>query len=189
MTITFLFPGHAHTPRGGNKIVYEYANRLVDDGHKIHIAYAGSIFYSKKNVFYKLSGCYRFIARYIKGYTSRNWFPLKEQIKEHWTFSLNERHVPKSDIYVCTTPYSAMYLNEYRIGNERKFYFIQDYERWGDVTDVLLRETYHYPFQRIVVSRWLQNIIQEEKLSCNLVPNGFDLSIFRLTRSIESRKK
>lgn len=189
MIITFLFPGHAHTPRGGNKMVYEYANRLVEDGHEVHIVYAGSIFFSQKKLLYKLSGCYRFIERYIKGYTCRNWFNLSEKVKEHWTLSLNERHVPKSDIYVCTTPYSAMYLNDYNIGNDRKLYFIQDYECWGNVTDAVLRNTYHFPFRKIVVSRWLQNIILEENSSCNLVPNGFDLSIFRTTKTIESRNK
>lgn len=189
MTITFLFPGHAHNPRGGNKMVYEYANRLVSDGHQVHIVYAGSIFYAQKKLLYKLSGCYRYIERYFKGYSCRNWFNLNKHIKEYWAFSLNERHVPKSDIYICTSPYTAMYLNEYNIRNERKYYFIQDYERWGNISDEKLRQTYHYPFHKIVVSQWLKEIINEEKLNCDLVSNGFDLSTFKITTPIESRNK
>lgn len=189
MTITFLFPGHAHTPRGGNKMVYEYANRLIADGHKVHIVYAGSIFFSKKKFIYKLSGCYRFIERIIKGYSCRNWFGLHKSIKEHWTFSLNKRHVPKSDIYICTTPYTAMYLLDYKIDNTRKYYFIQDYENWGSVTDEELRSTYQFPFNRIVVSTWLKSIMDNESVTCNIVPNGFDLSYFQLKNRIDTRDK
>lgn len=189
MSITFLFPNSGNQLSGGLKVVCEYANRLAADGYEVHIAYAGSIFWGKKTWFYKLTGIVRYLQTWSNGYSCRSWFALDKQVKEHWCRSLNERHVPKSNIYICTTPYSAMYLNEYRIGNERKYYFIQDYERWGNVTDIILRQTYHFPFRRIVVSTWLQNIVFEENLRCNLVPNGFDLSVFRITRAIESRNK
>lgn len=37
--ITFLLPGIANRPIGGYKVVYEYANRLVNDGFAVNIIY------------------------------------------------------------------------------------------------------------------------------------------------------
>ena len=187
MIITFLFPNIGSHPIGGLKVVCEYANRLASDGYNVHIAYAGSIFWNKKTSFYKLTGIVRYIQNWCKGYSCRSWFALDKRVKEHWCWSLNERHVPHSDIYICTSPYTAMYLNDYTIG--KKIYFIQGYERWSNITDDKLRQTYHYPFHKITVSRWLKNIIIAEKLDCDLVPNGFDLSTFKITTAIESRNK
>ena len=61
MTITFLFPNSGNQLSGGLKVVCEYANRLAADGHMVHIAYAGSIFWGKKTWFYKLTGIFRYL--------------------------------------------------------------------------------------------------------------------------------
>lgn len=185
--ITFLFPGHAMYPCGGNKVVNEHANRLVADGHKVHIVYAGSLFWKQKSFYFKMTNCYRYLERLTKGYSCRGWFPLDKRVKEHFTLSLNYRHVPKSDIYICTSPYTAMYVKDYP--GEKKYYFIQDYENWGNVTDDILRSTYHYPLKKIAISTWLRDIItEEEKEECALVPNGFDMDYFKKTISPENRE-
>ena len=186
--ITFMFPGHAKYPCGGNKVVNEHANRLAADGHEVHIVYAGSLFWAKKSLYFKLTNCFRYLERLIKGYSCRGWFPLDKRIKEHFTLSLNDRHVPKSDIYICTSPYTAMYLEDYPTNN--KYYFIQDYENWGAVTDEILRSTYHYPLKKITISSWLQRIITEEEHElCTLVPNGFDMNYFHQTISFDKKDK
>ena len=113
--VCFLFPHPAKGPTGGYKVVYEYANRLTEDGVEVHIVYSGSIFWKKKSLRFKLSNIYRYAETLVKGYSSRKWFPLDKRIKEHFTLSLNYRHVPKTDIYVATSPYTAWYLDSYPI--------------------------------------------------------------------------
>lgn len=187
-TITFIFPHPVDGPTGGYKVVYEYANRLVADGHKVNIVYSGSLFWRKKSLYFKLTNCVRYIQMLIKGYGCRKWFDLDKRVKEHLTFSLNYRHVPKSDIYICTSPYTAMYAKDYPTKN--KYYFIQGYENWGAVTDEKLRETYHYPLKKIVISRWLQEIIEnEEKEKCTLIYNGFNFNDFREEIKISDKDK
>jgi glycosyltransferase involved in cell wall biosynthesis len=177
-TITFIFPHPLDGPTGGYKVVYEYANRLVADGHKVNIVYSGSLFWRKKSLYFKLTNCVRYIQILLKGYGCRKWFNLDKRVKEQLTFSLNYRHVPKSDIYICTSPYTAMYVKDYP--TENKYYFIQGYENWGAVTDKMLRETYHYPLKKIVISKWLQEIIEnEEKEKCTLIYNGFNFNDFK----------
>ena len=185
MTITFLFPNSGSQLSGGLKVVCEYANRLAADGYNVHIAYAGSIFWNKKTSFYKLTGIVRYIQNWCKDYSCRSWFVLDKRVKEHWCWSLNERHVPHSDIYICTSPYTAMYLKDYTIG--KKFYLIQDYENWGNITDSELRDTYHYPFHKIVISHWLKAIMDEEHEQCTLVPNGFHPEDFIMQTPIRSK--
>lgn len=186
--ITFIFPHPVSGPTGGYKVVYEYANRLAADGHKVNIVYSGSLFWSKKSLYFKLTNCFRYIQMLFKGYSSRKWFDIDKRVKERLTLSLNYRHVPKSDIYVCTSPYTAMYAKDYHTDN--KYYFIQGYENWGAVTDEKLRETYHYPLKKIVISRWLQDIIEkEEKEDCTLIHNGFNFDNFSYYKPIEHKNK
>lgn len=185
--ISFIFPHPADGPTGGYKVAYEYANRLVADGHTVNIVYSSSLFWSKKSLYYKLTNCVRYVQRLIKGYSCRKWFPLDKRVKEHFTLSLNYRHVPKSDIYICTSPYTAMYVKDYP--TYQKYYFIQDYENWGDVTDEILRATYHYPLHKIVISEWLAKIMKEEGCDYTIIKNGFDFEYFKKDIDIDNRKK
>lgn len=187
-TITFIFPHPVSGPTGGYKVVYEYANRLAAEGHKVNIVYSGSLFWSKKSLYFKLTNCFRYIQMLFNGYGCRKWFNLDKRVKGHLTFSINYRHIPKSDIYVCTSPYTAMYVKDYPTDN--KYYFIQGYENWGAVTDEKLRETYHYPLKKIVISKWLQDIIEkEEKEDCTLIYNGFNFDDFSCNKPIDHKDK
>lgn len=186
-TISFVFPHPVDGPTGGYKVVYEYANRLVADGHEVNIIYSGSLFWKKKSLYFKITNCIRYIQRLFKGYSCKSWFALDKRVKEHFTLSLNYRHVPKSDIYICTSPYTAMYVKDYP--TENKYYFIQGYENWGGVTDEILRSTYHYPLKKIVVSDWLAKIMEEEGCECTIIKNGFNFDDFAKSIDADDRKR
>lgn len=185
--ISFIFPHPVGGPTGGYKVVYEYANRLVADGHTVNIIYSGSLFWKEKSPYYKLTNCVRYIQHILKGYSGRRWFALDKRVKEHLTLSLNYRHVPTSDIYICTSPYTAMYVKDYP--TENKYYFVQGYENWGQVTDEILRATYHYPLKKIVISDWLAKVMQEEGCDYTIIKNGFDFEYFKLSIKIGERKR
>lgn len=188
-TITFIFPSPGISPTGGYKVVYEYANRLVADRYQVNIVYAGSIFWAKKSAYYKFTNCVRYVQRLLNGYSCRKWFALDKRVKEVFAFSLNYRHVPKSDIYIATSPYTAMYVKDYPVNPANKYYLIQDYENWGNVTDEILRNTYHYDLQKIVISSWLEKIMNEENVSCICIPNGFNFNYFSLSTPISKKNK
>ena len=181
MNICFLFPGHGALPCGGLKVIGEYANRLVADGCSVSIVYAGSLFWRRKSLYFKLTNCVRYMQRLIIGYSCRKWFPLDRRVREVFALSLCQRHVPQADRYVATNPYTAMYLKDYHVDASRCYYFIQDYENWGDVDDATLRKTYHYPLRKIVISNWLKAIMEEENVDCAVIPNGFDFNVFKQT--------
>jgi glycosyltransferase involved in cell wall biosynthesis len=141
----------------------------------------------KKPLYFKLTNCVRYVQRLIKGYSGRRWFDLDKRVKEHFTFSLNYRHLPKSDIYVATSPYTAMYVKDYP--TDKKYYFIQGYENWGGVTDEMLHSTYRYPLKKVAVANWLKEIIEGVGEKCEAIPNGFDFNYFRYTKPIDERDK
>ncbi len=187
-SITFLFPHPVSGPTGGYKVVYEYANRLINDDWQVEVVYAGSIYWKQKPLRLKLSNIVRQMQYHIKGFGCRNWFPLDEKVKERLTFSLNYRHVPHTQFYVATSPYTAYYLNEYPIETKRKFYLIQDYEDWGPGLKKILTDTYHYPMQKLVIATWLQKMLRERHNEDSiLLPNGFDFTKFSLDISIEEK--
>lgn len=180
-TITFLFPHPTAGPTGGYKVVYEYANRLANDGHQVHIVYSGSIYWSKKTLYHKMTSCVRYMQQLLKGYSCRKWFSLDKRVKEYFSLSLNNRHVPKSDIYVATSPYTAYYLNQYPVNPDKKFYFIQGKEDWGLGLKEILFDTYHYPLQKIVIASWLQKMLKDDhREESVLISNGYDFTKFSL---------
>lgn len=179
--ITFLFPHPVEGPTGGYKVVFEYANRMVVDGYKVNIVYSGSIFWKQKSLFHKLTSCARYIQHMVKGYSCRGWFPLDDRVNEFFSFSLNYRHVPKSDIYVATSPYTAYYLNQYQVNSDKKFYFIQGKEDWGPGLKEILFDTYHYSLKKIVIASWLQKMLKDDHREDSvLIYNGFDFTKFSL---------
>ena len=185
--VVFLFPHPTAGPTGDYKVEYEYANRLAEEGYQVGIVYSGSIYWSRKSLFHKITCCIRYIQKYLQGYSCRSWFALDERVQEHFTFSLNQRHVPKADIYVATSPYTAYYLNEYD-DSSKKFYFIQGYENWGEGLKAILHDTYHYPIQKIVIARWLQGMLKKQFHEESIwIPNGFDFSKFWKTIAVEKK--
>lgn len=189
-SICFIFPHPASGPTGGYKVVYEYANRFAADGYRVHIVYSGSIYWMRKPLRYKLTNCVRFVQQMIKGYSCRRWFPLDKRVKEHYTLSMCYRHVPKADVYVATSPYTAYYLDQYPIDWKRKFYLIQDKENWGDGLKTILEKTYHAKLNKIVISDWLFKMLRNEYNEASyLIPNGFDFDAFKLIKPIEIRNR
>lgn len=171
-------------------MVYEYANRLAQDGNNVSIAYSGSIFWKKKPLRFKISNIYRYLENLIKGYSGRKWFPLDKRVKEILPFSMNFRHIPKADLYIATSPYTAWYLNEYPVPLENKFYLIQGKEDWGPGLKAIVDDTYKMQLNKIVISQWLTNLLKEKfNEESVLIPNGLDFNNFKLVIPIKDKDK
>lgn len=188
--ITFLLPAVANVPVGGYKVVYEYANRLVNDGFAVSIVYAA---YSKRydvsmlfNMLRAVKGLFRLFYYRVFGYSTA-WFDVDAKVDEQVVMSLSERFVPKSDIYIATSVLTAIELNRWSCDNEKKVYLIQHYENWAGVTDTMLCETYRYPFKKIVISKWLYKIVSQYDPQCVQIPNGFDFDFFKRTTNYADR--
>lgn len=190
-SITFLFPGFYFNPVGGVIVPLEYANRLAKDAFQVHVVYADTM--RPGTLPWQLQIRWWLRRRAIKlGLLQRSvskWFKLHPTVCEHFVFTLDYKNVPHTDLYVCTSIDTSPYLRDYPIAEKRKYYFIQDYEKWGR-TDEEVRKTYHFAMEKIVISSWLQRIITvEEHEPCVVVKNGFDIKQFHLTVPINEKNK
>ena len=182
--VSFLLPTMAGVPVGGFKVVYEYANRLVQDGYCLAIVYSiGPSFGSASSVRGGLlagRNLLRSLYHIFRGWHRRcPWFDLDERIQCHAVWDLTEGRVPSSDIYVATAATTAAFLRDYvRVPPANKFYFIQSYENWS-MSEAELLETYRYPLRKIVIGNWLKKMVERTGESAVQIPNGFDFSYFK----------
>lgn len=172
--------------------MYEYANRLAKDGNKVIIA--NSIFSPCHRSFVVealrcVHALVRFMYRFLLGKNScKKWFDLERGVSQTsvWTFS--SKFIPRSEIYVATAAITSSFLLEYDVPENNKIYFIQGYENWN-LTEEELRRTYHYPFVKIVISKWLGRIMEEEGVDYSVIPNGFSAMEYHCFIPVEQRDK
>lgn len=185
--IVFLMPGVATIPMGGYKVVFEYCNRLVEDGCRVTVLFPTSLLPEEKSILYRVkSFILYFYFLLLKDYRPYNWFVLNTKVKCKLTYSLNEHKTLQADCYIATSAETALYLQRYKVSSNKKFYFIQGYESWG-VGEDRLKQTYRFPFTKMVISRWLKQEIEKYGGIAYLIPNGFDFNYFRKEIDIRDR--
>lgn len=179
MHIVFLLPGHGRKPIGGHKIVYQYANKFIDDGYEVSIVYGSSGLFEKDGLRAKLKSILRFLYFKVLGnYKPIKWFNLNPKIKTYFNWDITEGSVPQADKYISTSIETAYRLQNFKkkIGN---YYFIQDFEswKWGDSMVV---ESLAFNLYKIAISNWLVSKIMNVGQKADLVENGFDFDSFNL---------
>ena len=94
--------------------------------------------------------------------------------------------IPTSDLYIVTAyPTADEFYHLYK--NKKKvIYFIQDFENWN-VSDAEVLNSYHFPFEKIVIAQWLLDKVTGVGEKASFIPNGVDASIFKAQVPIENR--
>lgn len=72
--------------------------------------------------------------------------------------SLNERYIPDADAIVFSWWETAHCVCHYGDRKGRKVYFVRGYDIWNGNED-LVRKTYHFRFEIIVTSSYLQRVL------------------------------
>lgn len=191
-SISILVTGVAWKPLGGLKVIYEYANKLVEEGAKIDIYYAASSDFGQYSISLKIKSVIKYIFfRRLKSYKCESWFKLNSKIEEHLVWKLTEKSVGKYGCYIATTIQSAIFLSKFsNTENSKKYYFIQDFENWSyGINDNIVYESFCYPMKKIVIANWLKSKVESVGQTCHVVHNGFDPVSFHITIPIENRKK
>lgn len=189
--IAFLLPSIPLSPIGGYKVVYEYANRLVKDGYIVNIYYPSFVqTFAPKYIevlrFFKAILRFLYCSISNKSYHTQ-WFNLDKRVNERMVWSLSDIFINNHDIYIATSVRTALSLKKFK--NSNKFYLIQGYEVWNDISEDVVLKTYHFPFKKFVISTWLKSIVEKYDPSCVLLPNGFDFNFFKKSKEIEERDK
>ena len=182
MRITFVLPCYPMRPNGGLRIVYEYANELVERGHKVSIIHPAYLVHSYYGNHMKEGGT-------VPPPPIIDWQEINKKVEMKFVPSLSEEHIPEADAIIATAWYTADYVNSYPISKGTKFYFIQSHEIW-DGPPELVNQTWHYPLNKIVISKWLMNVGKGlGATNMTYIPNAIDHKKFRVTVPIGKRPK
>ena len=185
--IIFLMPHDGIVPSGGYKVVYEYANRLAKDGFWVSIVYPNTKKGCLKSFKERVKDVARYVVRYLnKGYQSK-WFRLDKRINLKWVWSLDNYAPEAGSCVFATAIETAFSLNKYS-DDISKFYFIQDYENWF-FSDQQVIESYRFPMKKIVIAKWLQELVSSCGEYATFIPNGFDFKTFSYVKPIDEREK
>lgn len=185
--IVFVLPLHARIPCGGVKVVFEYANRFVDNGWRVTIVMAAAVGWRKMGLVAKLRAIpYYFYCWLVRSNRYPKWFALDSRVicktvpLPHYSF------LPKSDSYVLCGPDSAQYFYSFPVG-ACVCYFIQHHDNWN-MDDDSIFETYRLPMVKFVIAGWLKRLVASHG-GDNIVdiPNGFDFSVFKVLTPIRER--
>jgi glycosyltransferase involved in cell wall biosynthesis len=185
MTINFILPFAGNKPIGGFKIVYEYANRLAERGHKINLIHPSYTFKDTllKNTKYML----RYYQRKIdKSYNPDSWFSLDPKVNSLWVREISNDNIPDADVLIATAWRTAACSEKLDNSKGEKFYFIQHYETWNG-TESEVNETWKMPFKKIVIAGWLKEIAGSMGEQTYYVPNAFDFTEFGMDVKPEKR--
>ncbi len=88
-------------------------------------------------------------------------------------------------MYIACGAEIAEYVKTYT-GTAKKYYLIQGLDL--DKADPWELSTYQYPLQKLVVSKWLANVVKKHSASNPItIRNGFDTKLFRIKTPIEAR--
>lgn len=185
-SICFLMPGSGKDPSGGYKVIYEQANRLIDNGYDVSIVYPVHVFIRRVS-FRNVLGIIR---RYIYGFLNQSykatWFPLNKKIKEKKVFSLKYKNMPQANYYCATSLETSYYLNEYPINEKSKIYYVQGYETWN-VPEPYTSNSYSFNMKKIAIAPYLIEKIESTGNKAEFIPNGFDFNKFGIDNPIENR--
>ena len=162
MNITFLVNTTGLT--GGVKVVFIYANKLIEKGHKVQIVYPYNLTgeWSIKNIALSFSKWAKYQLLRPFGKTGADWFPLKAPVIRVPT--LSKKWVPDADVVIATANETADWVEKLPIEKGDKFYFIQNYEHWTRDTKSV-DATWKMPLKKIVIATWMKEMAEKIKTS------------------------
>lgn len=188
MKINFILPENANRPVGGFKIVFQYANKLVDLGYDVSISFLNNLYPERTN---KLKVKLARSVKKLLGINSQSrritWFNLDPRVKLFYNI-IGENELPVSDVVIATAVQTAKFLSNVDSRFGRKYYFIQNYETWAYPKEEV-NDTFRLPFQKIVIAQWLYDIVvRETNDNVFLVPNFLNKKVYYLANDIRKRK-
>ena len=180
MKISFVMSNCPRKPTGGHKIVFEYANYLARNNNvTIYFGYAESFSRFHFPVFLK-----EFLARTATKYFRPNWFKLIN-VHKVCVKNFSNNSISNSDIVIATDVKTAIPVFGLEECKGKKMYFIQDFENWN-VSDEYVKSTYCLNMKKIVVSKWLRELIGSLSDDSNIyyISNSINTNIFKNTNEV-----
>ena len=183
MKIGFILSATTRFPSGGAKIVYEYANFLVSHGHEVSIYFDCS---SSLKRFHLPEIMRKVAARYLV-WQRPSWFTLDSRVRKICIFGITNQSILSGDAIFATVVDTAIPVSRLSADKGRKLYLIQGFENW-QLSDKEVQDTYQLGMTNIVVSKWLEKIVQQFAPQPILISNAINNNIFNIEIPLSQRK-
>jgi glycosyltransferase involved in cell wall biosynthesis len=187
--VTFLMPCYAWRPMGGFRVVYEYANRLVDRGYYVTVVHPRRLEYpppENLSLLQRLRKAPRRI-RELVARPSMRWQQIDKRVNLHFVASSHERYIPDGDVLFATAWHTVQSVLACPSTKGKKCYLIQGYETWMG-PKALVDNTWRADLRKVVASRWLVEV--GRGLGCNElehIPSAINHNTFHVLRPVETR--
>lgn len=183
MKINFILPPPSLKIAGGYKVVYQYANYLSNNNIKVNIIFNCN----KGRNRYKIPNRIFFYMKKIIATIEPRWFKLNKNIKKIPVYCICNELIPDANFIVATACETSVEVNKLDVAKGEKIYFIQDLENWNRTEEDVFK-TYKYNMKKIVVSKWLKEIVDKHSEESSIyIPNGIDKKKFFITNNIDNR--
>lgn len=179
MIFNFILTEPTNKIVGGYKVVYTYANYLVEQGHDVNIYYNCNL----TNYIDVLKYPIRILLTYI----TPHFMKMNAKIKKSTIRSMSQKKIRSADYIIFTA--SPLIPNGMKFAEDkgRKYQLLQDHEIWA-ATNEELYDIYQLHIHRIAVSKWLKDLVEQyNKEECILLRNGIDLQKFKVINPINNR--
>jgi len=178
--IFFVLPGYSRRPIGGYKIIYQYANKLAEDGYNVNIVYL------EYNRFPKGSLKWLVLKHWTQ--TGPNWLKLNRKIKKYTVkSSLSTIQCNKDDVVIASSVETVEPTKKLFADINDKFYFVQDLEDWNVSRNYLI-STYNMGFVNVAISKWLKEFVDKHSNKKTIyLRNPIDIKKYRVINPITDR--
>jgi len=167
MRVTFVLP----TPgmNGGTRVSAIYARALADWGHKVVLV---SVPTAQTRLLHRLqdfAGLRRAPRSHFDG------LGLEHHVLEKWR-PVVDADVPDADVVIATWWETAEWVASMGPRKGAKVYFVQGHEVFHESVAARCQATYRLPMQKIVVARWLSDLMAANYADANsvIVHNSVD---------------
>jgi glycosyltransferase involved in cell wall biosynthesis len=183
LDINIVLPFLTTKPGGGTKIMYEYANRLSERGHRVIVIHSIQRPYRK----IKSPVWWKQIQYRMRGLSRPRWFHLHEDVQSLVVPSITDDYVPDADITLCTWWEMTYMISRLSSSKGQKFNLVQDYETWKGHEE-LVHASYQLPVHHLVIADYLEKIVEKYNGERPThIPNAVDTNRFNVRIVPEER--
>lgn len=188
MRITFVLPGMSSIPIGGYKVVYQYANHLAAEGHRVTLAHLRDAVVPNNP--WRIWTRWRIERQraddFLRG---RSWFAFHPDVRISTIPFPFRFFFPKADATIATSWRTAAPVADlHRSRSGRRHYLLQHIEDW-DADRKTVLDTWKLPLHKIVISHWLGEVARSLGEDSTYIPNGLDFDEFSVDIPLEERKQ
>lgn len=155
MKITFVLSQYDRIS-GGNRVLLEYANRLHGLGNEVNL-----FVMAKPARWYRIDHWPRIISKKVVTLPPDSIDWMENGIPINILSYNSQKFIPDADILFATAWQTAQFANSFSKSKGKKFYFVQHHESLWTREKNRAQETYTMPFNKLVVSTWLKDVLRE----------------------------